>query len=392
MASSSALCSATVATNTLREAGGNLYISFQYVYKRQLPLESIIAAGREVLQKFRNLQPQPSESGEVPDAFSVKDAASIDGVPRVVDPARPFWAVLMKGEETSTIIVTVSHQEADACSLGMFVQAWASQYAKKEWPEPVYDYSPVETLLDANASSEIPEHAGFMSAADLKPDGPPTLGVGVLVDLGRDRLEPLRKALSAKADDTEVFSLNTLRMAIVWKAFVEARKLEKDETTSLCWAVNVRGRVPVPNEYFGNAAITSSRVPLRAEDVAGMRLGELAGLLHKAVRESVTSESILSVLSNIKASIAVNGPVVPSQRRSFWGPKQSILLYSDWSSFDLNPAFDGGKADEVYSMFSEGKPCPIGICANNPEGVYIGMKADEVDDFKLVASKLLTVS
>jgi len=50
------------------------------------------------------------------------------------------------------------------------------------------------------------------------------------------------------------------------------------------------------------------------------------------------------------------------------------------------------KADAVHSMFSEGTPCPIGICANNPEGLYIGVKAEEVADFKLVCGKLIAVS
>lgn len=378
--------------NTLKAAGGNYYLVFEYVYNRQLPLESLAAAGREVLQKFPNLQPKPEEGGSVPEVFSVIDSVDVLGAPREVDPAKPFWVSLVKGEEKSRIIVTLSHAEADAFSLGKFVQAWSSQYAKKEWPEPSFDYESVETLLDVSALAEIPENAGFMCAADLKPAGPPVLGVGLCFDLGRATLEPLRQALTAGAEAKDSFSLNTLRMAIVWKAFVAARKLEQDETTSLCWAVNVRGRVPTSDGYFDTAAITSSRVQLLAEKVSTMSTQELAALLQKAVKESATRESILSLLSNMKASIAAKGPVIPSQRRSLFGSKQSMLLYSDWSGFDLNPAFDGGKADAVHGMFSEGKACPIGICSNQPEGVYIGVKAEEVDDFKVAAGKLLAAS
>merc|ERR1712194_50754 len=155
-----------------RECGGNLYLVFRYMNSKTLPLEAIAAAGREVLKTFTNLQPTGSDE----DVFSVRNSAgdTPDG-PRVVDPAKPFWAVLSPGPEegTSVITVIISHQEADAFSLGAFVQAWANQYAGKPFPTPTYDFHRLEALLDNNVSADIPENAGFMSAADFKLDGPP---------------------------------------------------------------------------------------------------------------------------------------------------------------------------------------------------------------------------
>merc|ERR1711920_513011 len=94
-------------------------------------------------------------------------------------------------------------------------------------------------------------------------------------------------------------------------------------------------------------------------------------------------ESIVFTLSKIKAHLASIGPIIPRQRLALIDPKQQCsILYSDWSGFDMNPAFEGAKADKVSHMFQEGKPCPIGIAANNPEGVYIGLKAEEIEGFK----------
>merc|ERR1711972_814278 len=104
-----------------------------------------------------------------------------------------------------------------------------------------------------------------------------------------------------------------------------------------------------------------------------MPLLELAQVLHKAVYASVTRESIILTVSKIKAHLAAVGPVIPRQRLSMINPKQCSMLYSDWSGFDLNPAFEGAKADRVVHMFGEGKPCPSGIAANNPDGLYIGL-------------------
>lgn len=376
-------------SNTLRECGGNLYLTYKYTYNKKLPLESIAAAGREVLKKFSNLQPTSSE-----DVFSVSEApVEASGVPRTADPAKPFWAVLAPGKEegTSIITVTISHQEADAFSVGCFVQAWASQYAGEAFPEPVYDFQAVETLLDASVSPEIPENSGYMSAADFKPSGPPNLGVGFCYDLGRHKIDPARKKLIAEAGaDTKAdFSLNTFRMALLWKAFVAARKPGKDETTFICWAINVRKRVPLSGEYIGNGAMNSPIVRMTVEELTKMPLLELAHLVHKAVHESVTEESIVFSLSKIKAHLAAIGPLIPRQRGALINPKQCSILYSDWSGFDMNPAFDGAKADKVSHMFEEGKPCPAGIAANNPEGVYIGLQPEEIEEFKSTMDNML---
>lgn len=249
----------------------------------------------------------------------------------------------------------------------------------------------VEDLLDTTISPEIPKDAGFISAADFKLTGPPILGVGARVDLARDRLDPVRKRMIAEVGTNSAgdFSLNTFRMALVWKAFVTARKADKDQTTWLCWALNVRKRVPVSGQYIGNGAINSPIVPMRVEDLINLPLVQLAQVLHKAVNASVTSESIIFTMSKIKAHLAAVGPVIPRQRLGMINPKQCSILYSDWSGFDLNPAFDGSKADRVVHMFGEGKPCPTGIAANNLDGLYIGLMPEEVEDFKSAVNNIL---
>eukprot|EP00930_Biecheleria_cincta_P084139 TRINITY_DN73631_c0_g1_i1.p1 TRINITY_DN73631_c0_g1~~TRINITY_DN73631_c0_g1_i1.p1 ORF type:complete len:449 (-),score=92.68 TRINITY_DN73631_c0_g1_i1:258-1406(-) len=377
--------------NTLRECGGNLYLTYQYTYNKQLPLESIAAAGREVLKKFTNLQPASSE-----DVFSVSESpVEASGVPRSADPAKPFWAVLAPGKEegTSVITINISHQEADAFSVGSFVQAWANQHAGQAFPEPVYEFQEVEQLLDTSMSPELPETSGYMSAADFKLSGPPNLGVGFRYDLGRDKIDPARKKLIAEAsEDTKAeFSLNTFRMALVWKAFVAARKPEKDEKTFISWAMNVRKRVPLSGEYIGNGAINSPIVPMTVEELTQIPLLELANTLHNAVHEGVSKESIVFTLSKVKAHLAAIGPLIPRQRGALINPKQCSILYSDWSGFDMNPAFGGAKADKVAHMFEEGKPCPVGIAANNPEGVYIGLKPEEIEEFKSSMDSMLKV-
>ncbi|EGD76065.1 hypothetical protein PTSG_00774 [Salpingoeca rosetta] len=416
-------------TTTVDQTMPPIYVQFDLHYeagegRRDLPLAAIARAGDEVVKEhYPMLRQQPTaaeaqeskkqagDDSDVPNGtFEVLDEP-LDLSPR---PMRfimeqwPFFARLAPNEARTgwTISLYFSHKVTDGFSIGRFLKAWSEHYAHRTaWPKPVVAPDTIEAIATAKTNAE--PCSGYIVQADAAPPtGPPTFGQHVTLRVTRDELAALRThlmrehkgasdataetqptpdqappATTATATATSAagglpFSCNDLRMALVWKAFVEANAAKDDELTGVSWSVNMRKRSAIPDEYFGNAAVMSPVFERPVGEVRSMSLYDLAAHFRAKVQASTSEERVNDTVAYLHELMAARGPVSASCVQIF-RENPLRILYSDWSAFDVEVPFEGIRPRATFST----SKWAVGVVINTSDQVVISVKEENVAAF-----------
>ena len=119
----------------------------------------------------------------------------------------------------------------------------------------------------------------------------------------------------------------------------------------------------------------SNRLTLKAGEVRKIPLAELAALFRQSLNAASTPQAIASTLGGIKTSLE-RGDLLQFSCVDVFDQNPTRINFSDWSSFDLNPGFEGA----VPTLVMKSARVPVGA-AINYNALYIGMPADEAETF-----------